>query len=472
MKQNCNGFGFGARRGSIALARCFAALWLWFGAVALVPAAQTNDGVYFANGDRLRGELLTFDPQKGLAWRHPDAAREMTARAAGVVKIRLGERPGGAVKIAFPVLVRLINQDELEGGLVAVLADKIILKTWYAGDLQVPRASIASIVPQSPRPGLLYEGPTSLEGWTQGKPPVADFEASGWSYQQGGFFATQSASIARDFKLPNLVDIQFDVAWRGFFNLAVALYADSLHPINLANKDNAPDFGGFYSLQLNNNSVNILVVHKARPITSLGAAFMPIPNTKSSMHVGIRVNKPEQMIHLLIDGVPVKQWKEPTEFAGTGTILRFVNQTASIMKLSNLTVAEWDGRMEATTNRPPDPTSDFVLLMNNDTVTGRLQKFADGKITMESALGALEIPLLRIAQMRLAESTNAPSAAVLTNAAPQAFFATRGRVTLEVERVEAAQLLGKSPLLGPLKISLGALKLLQLKPAVETNEPF
>ncbi len=471
MKQIFNRSKPGARRGFYAAALLVAALLAWLpplgGAVAAGPV---NDGIYFANGDRLRGELITFDPEKGLLWRHPDAAKEMTARTASVMKVRLGERAGNTTKPAFPVLVRLINQDELEGSLVAVLDDKIILQTWYAGELGIPRSSIESIVPQSPRPGLLFEGPTGLEGWTQGKPPIPDAEPSGWVYHQGAFLATQSASIARDFKLPNLVDIQFDVAWKGFFNLAIALYADSLFPINLAQKENAPDFGGFYSLQLNNNSVNILVVSKQRPITSLGAAFMPLANTKNSMHVAIRVNKPDQTINLLIDGALVKQWKEPTEFAGTGTILRFVNQTASIMKLSNLTVAEWDGRMDATTNKAPDPKSDFVLLMNNDTVAGRLQKFADGKLTVESPLGPLAIPLLRVAQVRLAETARPAGAAAAHT--PQAFFVTRGRVTVAIERVEQGQLVGKSPLFGPVKITLGALKLLQLQAPTETAEPF
>ncbi len=435
-----------------------------------VAAAQVDDGLFFSNGDRLRGELVSFDPEQGLVWRHPDAGGELKARVANITKVRLGERPATTGKTLFPVLLRLVNQDEIEGGLVSIQAETILLRTWFAGDLAIPRSIIASMVPQSPRPGILYEGPTGLEGWTQGKPPIPDVDPGGWNYRQGSFFATQSASIARDFKLPSLVDIQFDVAWKGFFNLAVALYADSLHPINLANKDNAPDFGGFYSLQLNNNNVNILVVRKQQPITSLGAAFMPIPNTKNSMHVNIRVNKPEQTIHLLIDGTPVKQWREPAEFAGTGTILRFVNQTASIMKLSNLTVAEWDGRMETTTNRAPDPKSDFVLLMNNDTVSGRLQKFGDGKLTVESPLGALEIPLQRIAQLRFAESAT-PLPAARTNA-PQAFFVSRGRVTLEVERVAGQQLVGKSPLMGPLKISLAALKLLQLQPQPESKDPF
>jgi hypothetical protein len=432
-------------------------------------AAQTNDAIFFANGDRLRGELIVFDPQKGFQWRHPDVAKEAGIRAQNVFKLRLGERPTGE-RPSFPVLVRLVNKDEFEGGLVAVEDQRIVVKTWYAGELSVPRAAIESVIPQSPKPGVIYEGPTSLDGWTQGKPPLPDAEPGGWMYQQGSFVAMQSSSIARDFKLPDLVDIQFDVAWKGFFNLAIALYADSLFPINLANKDAAPDFGGFYSLQLNNNSVNILTVKKGAPISSLGAAFMPVGAARSSMHVAIRVNKPEQMIHLLIDGAVVKQWKDAASFAGTGTILRFVNQTASIVRMSNLTVAEWDGRMEVSTNKPPDPKSDFVLLLNTDAVTGRVKKFSDGRLTVESQLGALEIPLARIAQLKFAEP--AQPAPTPQPAVAQAALVHRGHLSLAVERIEKQMLEGKSPLLGPLKISLGALRTIQFKPQPETADPF
>lgn len=105
----------GARRGFFAAALLVVATLTWLPRVAGAAAAgPVNDGLYFANGDRLRGELITYDPEKGLVWRHPDAAKEMTARTASVVKVRLGERAGTAAKPAFPVLVRLINQDELE----------------------------------------------------------------------------------------------------------------------------------------------------------------------------------------------------------------------------------------------------------------------------------------------------------------------------------------------------------------------
>lgn len=89
--------------GIFAAALLVVATLTWLPRVAGAAAAgPVNDGLYFANGDRLRGELITYDPEKGLVWRHPDAAKEMTARTASVVKVRLGERAGTAAKPAFP----------------------------------------------------------------------------------------------------------------------------------------------------------------------------------------------------------------------------------------------------------------------------------------------------------------------------------------------------------------------------------
>ena len=71
-------------------------------------------------------------------------------------------------------------------------------------------------------------------------------------------------------------------------------------------------------------------------------------------------------------------------------------------------------------------------------------------------------------QEEAAKAAQTPPAPVF----PAITFAHKGPLRLAVERIEKQMLEGKSPLLGPLKISLGALRTIQFKPQPETADPF
>ena len=50
------------------------------------------------------------------------------------------------------------------------LDDKtLVLDTWYAGRLSIPRAMLRGITPLSDANSAVYEGPTGMEGWTIGR---------------------------------------------------------------------------------------------------------------------------------------------------------------------------------------------------------------------------------------------------------------------------------------------------------------
>src|SRR5687768_16839635 len=142
-----------------------------------------------------------------------------------------------------------------------------------------------------------------MEGWTRGKVNAQGLTDAGeWMYSNGAFYALKSASIARDLKLPDVASIQFDLEWRGFFHVAVALYSSYLHPINLANKESEPQFGGFYSMQLNPFSANLLPVEQNEPLRYLGQASLQHLAQTNAAHIDIRVNKAKSLVALMVNG--------------------------------------------------------------------------------------------------------------------------------------------------------------------------
>jgi hypothetical protein len=431
-----------------------------------VPGASdrlsSRETLLFRNGDLLYGALEAIDPSKGLLWRHSDVDRVIQFRADAVAEVHFPVQPLGGSNVVNACRCQLNNGDELEGSLVRLDQERAVLQTWYAGEISLPRRNIQSIVPILPEGRTVFFGPTGLEGWTIGKVVSGLGDAGEWKYKNGAFYATNAASIARDVKLPDVAKIEFDLAWKGIFQLAVALYTDYYQPINLGNKDSEPEFGGFYSLQLNSFSANLLPVKKNDPLRYLGQVSVPMFNQKNTAHVEVRASKPKRTISLLVDGQLVKQWSENEEFVGQGTGVRFVHQgqVQSKVKLSHFRVSEWDGQFDEKPTPNPDRKQDIAKLRNGDKVVGTLESIQDGRVSIATGGTNLEIPLGRVKQIELAQSPVRQSSPDQGNI--RAFFRRGGAVTFQLERWEANKVMGTSPNFGRLAFDASAFSRVEL----------
>jgi small nuclear ribonucleoprotein (snRNP)-like protein len=443
----------------------FSLFWGRMGIFGVEPPLQrpphTTDMVWLKTNERFRGELVALDPKTGLVWHHPEIQEDLPFPLSETIKVRLGTRPVPPLKLVNPCLVRLANQDELEGDLTGFDGETLLVDTWYAGTLRIPRRRVESVQPIVANPKIVFQGPTSLEGWTLGNAVVPGVQTNAWTYSDGALVSLASGSVARDVKLPDVAAIDFDLAWSTYLYLAIALYADQLQPINLAGKDEAPDFGGFYSLQLNANIADIRTVKKGVPLNSLGLVFVPGMELKTSAHITIRTHKAERAVYLYVDGVLIKQWRDPMETLGPGTCLRFVNQLPNMIKLSNLVVSEWDGRLDVPTNIVNTITNDVVRLLNRDAVAGTVKEIRDGNVSIASNYGPITIPLNRIEQIHFTRAGRDIFSA--TSYDIQALFAKRGRLALKIEGWDYGQLVANSPIFGRARFSLAAFRMFEWK---------
>jgi hypothetical protein len=243
--------------------------------------------------------------------------------------------------------------------------------------------------------------------------------------------------------------------WRGFFHIAIALYTEYLQPINLANKETEPKFGGFYSLQINPFSANLLPVKQTEPLRYLGQASLQALAQKNSAHVDIRVNRAKRMIALLIDGTLVKQWIDTDEFAGTGTAVRFVHQGQGAVKLTNLKVTEWDGTFEEPISVTPNKTQDLARLKNGDRVLGNIKSMAEGKMIIEVSGRPLEVPVNRVKQVELA-SPPVKAPAPKPNTIRAYFASGAGSVTFDLRKWTAGEVAASSENFGAATFKPGA----------------
>ena len=221
--------------------------------------------------------------------------------------------------------------------------DKVLtLDTWYAGKLLIPRDMVRTITPLKTSASVLYQGPTSLDGWIPG--PRFN-NATAWAYRDGALISTNYGIIGRDVKLTGLASIDLDVMSRGNSQLCIGVYADRSDNNNMTNCYMFQINGSFISLQrLSQNGQN-----------NFGGEQVQLPgNTmlRDKMHIGIRVNKETKTFLLYINGNMVKQWTDPAEFAGKGTTLTFMTQQqGGYTRISNIKVSTWDGEVENAARR-------------------------------------------------------------------------------------------------------------------------
>ncbi len=407
-------------------------LALLLGALSLTAAAPPPQAILFRNGDLLTGQLESITPADGLRWRHADATAAIQFQPGALAEIHLGAPAPPPVTAPSFCYVRLTNGDELSGNLKSLDEQQVVLDTWFAGSLTLPRARVASLRPAGPTPRAVFAGPDGLEGWTMGKSLPGNLNPAQWHFVNGAFVATQPASIARDVKLPPSSTLEFDLAWRGQFALAIALYTDSLQPVRLAQTADEPPFGGFYSLQLNSYSTQLLLVRHKEAVRQLGMAVIPQFQQTNQARIAIKSSREQKTITVLINGVVAKQWADTEGFGGEGTGIRLVHQGQGPLRLTNLRVSEWDGRLEENVAAlVPNVKNDVGRLANRDSVAGRLVEVKGDKFRFAVADSFIEIPLDRIAQVDFA--TDRAQTAPLQAGDIRVFFTGRGSLTFALE---------------------------------------
>ncbi len=426
-------------------------------------AGETKSTIHFKNGDWLRGALAAYDTDVGVTWRHADATTLLNFNTGQLTGITLDGTEVGRLAGGNLCEVELVNGDHFRGNLAGATAQHFLFDTWHAGRMQLLRSTVRKIAPLPKGLKTIFQGPESDDGWTYGKISNETIGESGnWRYHNGGFHAKAAASIARDLGLPDSSHISFDLEWSGAMHLAFALYTDTLQPISLSTKENEPAFGGFYSVQVNSYSVNLLPVKKHTPLTYLGQATVPSFRNKTKARLEFFANKAQRLIAVAIDGKLIRKWIDPKGFTGEGSGIRIVHQGRGAVRISNLRCEEWDGRFKGPPTHPIGAKDDLVKLINNDRMQGRINGIEGDKLNITTPEGGFPVPLDRVKQVEPATSKTA--AAMPLKHRVRAHFSDGSRLTFVLNRWAAAGVEGQSPSFGRATFKPGSIMRLDFQP--------
>ncbi len=430
-------------------------------------AEENPDRILFHDGDRLSGRLEGGSPGTGILWRHGEGSPPIVFRYGAVSEIRLGARP--AASPAAQGRFRFANGDVAEGRLVELGPGHGVLETPEGSRLRFGRGGWQWAVFDRPPGRTVFSGPRGLEGWTRSEVELEDSPSGHWEYANGYFYASDTASIARDIRMPDRARVEFEYHWQGIPNLALALYTDSLGPISLGDLAGQPAFSKFYSVQFLYNYANILPVDQAVPLQRLGLGQIQIPSflSERSARVDLRIDLSASSIALIMDGELIKTWTDPAGSGNMGTGIRLVHQGhGSSVAVGRLRVSEWDGKFETAPRLRPAGAGDLATLHTGESHAGRILSLAEGTLRLEAADGSpASLPLEDVAKIELAGVPGSPSPGPDGEPAALARSVSGlGLMRLELRSIGEGRLQGTSPNFGEVDLPLEAFGSLQLSP--------
>lgn len=444
---------------------------------------ETPQIIEMLNGDSLSGTMLAYDMGMGVTWKNNAVLGDIIFKSGSIARVKLQHALPPGVSPERSSRVHLRNGDELIGELMMVNDSNISLNTWYGGVLNIPRNAVTHITPGGTISSAIYEGPRDMSGWSGAglrngegmmirdrglRQQKADKNANnGWIFRKQAFYSMSSGShIGRKVKFPDMVNLEFDLAWRGHFQLSTYMYADKMQPYS----------GNAYTLTISPSNVYL------QRMTPNGSANIGNVNLslkgKTKAHFSIRVNRKSRAISLVIDGQVKQQWEDGLGFAGKGDGLMFVNQGSGALKLSGIRVTEWDGGMPAVGGRSARTNKDELRLAGNNVLSGELRWVRDGKVEFffEGTGTEQKIPLDRVERIRFAvKTTIAPRPLKPLPGTVRAIFVDGGRMTFKMEKLENHQVSGESDMLDKFDFRSAVFKTLEFnleKQRSADDDPF
>lgn len=418
-------------------------------ALPCIAIAKEEPVLEFINGDRLQGNLSRVDDQS-IFWKSSLLKKETPFYLEQARDITFPLRPAPERKgdhiahIRFNPDLRQQNEkisgDVIEGELIAVNQDNIILNTWYAGQLKLNRNMVKDLEITDVAPSI-YAGPLDAKEW---KSQPAD----SWTYDKNSYTGDGSGSLAKDFdKLPDRYCFRFTASWTNRFGLQILFGADSI-------EEETPD--DYYMIVLDNGTSYLQ--KRASNRNAVGGGIMrnggmigeykrdQAFRNKEKSEMRLYVDTTTGIIALYSDETLIQQWQDIDQpmLSGPCIILRQSSGRSYAMNISRISVSTWDGSLPGTettiTSNPidnPDPQEgeQRIILRNGDVLLGKVEKIENSEITLKTRFNEIKLPVSRIRKLALDPAEY--DERLLQNGDVRAWFADGNYTTFRLDGIDA-----------------------------------
>ena len=419
---------------------------------ALLGAGE-EDQLTLANGDFFAGKVLALEDGL-IQLRSPHSPEPLKILNDGLVSLSFAKREAKVGETdplpKDPQEIILENGDRFPGELAALDQDQIRFKTWFTGELSIPRHQISSLLFSVTPQKSVYRGPKTLEGWNQES-------TRNWTLKDGKLSARQRSFIGRDFNLPDHFIFRSTISWENSPKCRVHLCARKTELEN----NNAGDSYLFSlsssGLQLQRVSVDDDGETSYQQILNNSVGLRS--ESGKSVEVEIHINRANRMIHLFLNGEKVGQGIDPVEAPSGGCIIfESLDHSNSGMTVSEISIDEWDTKTRVLRLEPPAGEDlDTLAIKDGDRFSGSITSFdPTGTFSIKTPLAPepIVIPLEHCAVMYFSGIEELPE----STGDYKINLRVGGSLTVSKIKLGADSLTATHPWLGELEIDRRAMK--------------
>lgn len=371
-------------------------------------AAEESAMLNFSNGDRLNGSLVKMSGNH-IIWKSQLLAKESKFFLDQVQDITLPffEPPTDNIdhiaQIRFNPDLRQQNEnlpgDIIQGQLVAVNQENIILNTWYAGQLTINRNMVKDLeINDLAAP--IYSGPSKKDDWKS----IPD---SAWKWENNSYTRLSDGMISKTFdQLPDRYCFRFVSTWKNEFSLKIQFAAEDIEE----------DTENGYALNISMGNIYLLKRSSDNQANGLIGDYTRYQQlrTKEKSVFRLYVDTKDGIIALYSDDELIQQWNDSKPLlTGKSFQLSQSNGNNAVINLSRMSLTEWDGilpdsettLLNNTINNPePDKDEQRVHLRNGDILLGKVHKIENSEISLTTRFNEIKLPVSRIKKLSLAPS--------------------------------------------------------------------
>ncbi len=418
------------------------------------------DALVFKNGDELRGTLLAAVAGGAVRWKMA-GGQEIEFQSARLAGVRFAA-DGEARKNEEPATLELRNGDRLRGEFVALDDRQLQFQHALLGTVTIARERLWSLYP-NPHFAVADGGheASSWLGGRRGKGALTERATATWTTIDGSYILRGQTGGGMSQEEQSLTMPGKEISER-FEVRAEATEVNGNLPnfgVNLATKDGRTSLNAsfsYFELSLYMNSPK----SRQRPNYKNIELREKLPDASSRLAVRVFVDRKAGTADFYLNGVSVarigQQAAERLPGIGeTVSITAHAQQEESPVILSNLWIGPWNGEPP----RPGEGVPPVTALANGDSAPSVPVKMQDGKAVVESAAGALELPLEKVQAVEFG--------GVMTpeKAAGRIRLVDGCAVSVESFRWDGKDLAAHSAILGDLRFAAGAVGELIFDPA-------
>ncbi len=418
-----------------------------FLSISAHAAEAESPMIVFTNGDTLPGTLANTNGDQ-IIWKSPSLSSETPFFLDRVQEITMPYSTAPAPKsdhlaqIRFNPDLRQQNEklqgDVIEGELISVTSDSIILDTWYAGRLTLNRNMVKDLkINDVSAP--IYSGPLKQDEWTC----IPD---DSWKFEKNAYTTTGNGSVVKEFdKMPKKFRFSFTVAWKSRFSVQILFCADSI-------KETNPD--SHYMLVLDSGT-SYMQKRSSNPnaaggIMRNGGMIGEYQRTqvfrnKEKSDLDLYVDTTTGLMALFADDQLVQQWNDVDPPVLFGKSIHFrQNSSNSKLSLSRMNLTEWDGSLpiadansEKASLDNPDPLADEqrILLRNGDILLAKVNQIENSEINLKTRFNEMKLPISRVKSLSLTPAIY--DERLLQNGDVRAWFPDGNYITFRLDSVTA-----------------------------------